>query len=150
MCVFVRLAVITVVLAFAAEASAVVIVVPVTPAFLKKHPKAFSIKAKKRDDGRISFTIIRNLSGPRYLVSHLRVRKGSTLVVESHFLSLARKGTATYHFTLAPDHVVNSDLQISEGVVAGTDKNPVPKPGGIHYKIQLRDFAPQGANKSRK
>ena len=142
MCVFVRLTAITVVLAFAAEASAVVIEVPVTPAFLKKNPKAFSIKAKKRDDGRIEFTIVRNLSGPRYLVSSLTIRKNSTLVLESHFPSFVRKGGVTYYFTVALEHVVNSDLQISEAFFTGADKNPIPFPGGMHYKIQLRDFAP--------
>ena len=142
MCVFVRLTAITVVLAFAAEASAVVIEVPVTPAFLKNNPRAFSIKVKKRDDGRIEFTIVRNLSGPRYLVSSLAIRRSSSLVLESRFPSFVRKGAATYYFTVAPEHVVNSDLQISETYFTGADKNPIPLPGGMHYKIQLRDFAP--------
>jgi len=132
-------------LALAGEASAVVVEQPVTLAFLKEHPKAFSIKAANQDDGLIRFTITRHLSQPRYLVASFSVRRGPSVVAKSHFPSFAREESAIYHLVVSPKHLAGSEFQLSERSFSSAGGNPIPLPGGTDYKIKLEDFAPREA-----
>ncbi|MBV9124497.1 MAG: hypothetical protein JO112_14155 [Planctomycetes bacterium] len=125
----------------ATRAPAVVVQVDVTPAYLKEHPKTFSIKVEKKD-GMLQFTIIRHLSRPQYLVASLTVRQGAALVAESHFPSFAREEAAKYYFSLAPEYLADSAFELAERSFQPADGHgqEVPLPGGIDYEIRLKEF----------
>lgn len=125
------------------RASAVVVEQQVTPAYVKENPKAFSIKAKKRDDGLIQFTVTRHLARPQYFVASLAVREGSELVAESNSPSFVRNDSATYYVAVLPKHLPESTFELSERSFAEDHGRDLPLPGGVDYKIRLKDFAPE-------
>lgn len=147
----IRLAVsmIAVLVTYTASAFAAVVEQRVTQEFLKEHPKAFSVDVTKQDDGLLRFTIKRYVPKPGYYVANLVVRKGSALVAESHFPSFVREDAATYHLTISSDYVSGSEFALSERSFVHSKAQDVPLPGGIDYKVRLKDFVSAEIQKDR-
>jgi hypothetical protein len=123
-----------------ARASAVVIEVPVTPASVKEVGSRFSITAENRDDGLIHFTITYRLIAPQYLVAHVEVRDGKTLIVTSDTPSFVREKSATYYVAVSPKHLADSKFDLAERSFGDSAGTPVPMPGGTDYQIRLAEF----------
>lgn len=129
---------------------AVVVRTDVTPVYVKQEPKAFAVKAERRADGLVHFTITRQLKDERYVVASLVVRDGSQVIAESHIPAFVRERSATYYVALAPAYLADSTFELADRTFAGEHKtHPVPLPGGIDFHISLKDFAPPDAAPSR-
>ena len=122
------------------SASALVVQEAVTPASVKKQGSKFSVKAAKREDGLIHFTITYSLPRPQYLVAHFELRDGDTTLVKTDTPSFAREGSATYHVALSLKHLVDSKFELSEHAFGESAGQPVPLPGGTIFQIDLEEF----------
>lgn len=111
---------------------------PVTPSYVRDHPKEFSVKVRKDEKGLIAFTVVRTLPEPRYLVAHLRIRDQGRLIAESHTPSFARKGDNTFRFSISPEHQADSTFELGESAC----QDGVPLPGTVNYQFQLKEFVP--------
>ena len=142
------LAVVVAIFALTRQTSAVVIEQSVGRTFVEEHPKDFAVRAEKRDDGLIHFTITQNLSAPRYLVASFIVQASSSVIAKMHFPAFARDGKATYHLVVSPKHLPNAHFKVAERSVFDDDTGrPVPLPGGIDYRFQLAEFVPKDTKK---
>jgi hypothetical protein len=128
-------------LSLAGAAGAVVIDKQITPETLREQPKEFTVKVEKRDDGLLHFTITRTVQGPRYYVAHLRVRHNGKTVAESHAPSFVEEPSTTFHASVVPEYVDESDFELAERFFGKSGNQKVPLPGGIDFQIRLRDFA---------
>src|SRR5690349_12175427 len=80
----------------AAPASALVTSEVVTPESVKQKDSKFTVGVERDKDGLIQFTITYRLPRPQYLVAHLELREGETLLATSDTPSFAREATATF------------------------------------------------------
>lgn len=130
------------------RASALVTRERVTPASLKdKGGGAISVKAEKRKDGLIRFSVTYRLPRPQYLVAHFELRDGDTTLVKTDTPSFAREASATYHVALSPKHLADSKFELSQYEFSESGGDPSPRPGGTIYEIDLQEFgkdAPAG------
>jgi hypothetical protein len=120
--------------------SAAVVEVSVTPAYIKKDSRAFSITAEKRQDGLIHLTITHHLTAPRYLVAHFEISDGKTLVMKNDTASFVREDSATYYLAVSPKHLADSKFELRESSFGESGGKPVPSPGGTNYQIKLLEF----------
>lgn len=120
--------------AFPVTGSALTVAQPVTPAYVREHPKEFSVKVSKGKDGLLAFTLVRTLVEPRYLVAHLAVHHGRKLLATSDTPSFARKHDNTFYFSVSAADVGESTFDLSESGFTESGDNPVPMPGGIIYQ----------------
>jgi hypothetical protein len=132
----------------ALDARAIVIEQPITRQYLAENTDKFTVTAEKRDDGLVHFTIGRNLTEPRYLVASLVLRDGDNIVLRTDFPAIARDKTATYYAALQPDRVADAQFELTER--GFSENNSHPLPGGINYRLNLRDFMPSDAEPSTK
>jgi hypothetical protein len=139
-------------LTLAGDAPGLTLRMPVTPAYVKDHPKEFTVKAEKRNDGLVHFTITRHLAEQKYLVASLEVREGGTVVLKSDFPAYVSRKTAKYHFSLSPKFLANSHFELRERSLSGKVVDPntgkaegraIPVVGGTNYRIDFADFAPK-------
>jgi hypothetical protein len=141
-----------IILAITGEALALTVDVPVTPAYLKQRPKEFSIRAEKRDDGLIHFTITRHLSEPRHLVARFTVRDKGSIVLDCSFPSFVREKTAKYYLAVSPQQLSNAHIELSESGFndfnAADKLPPHPWVGSTDYQIHLADFVPKASKTS--
>jgi hypothetical protein len=122
------------------RASAVVTREPVTPASVKETDSKFSVKAEKRQDGLIHFTVTYSLPRPQYLVAHFELRDGDTTLVKTDTPGFVREAAATYHVAVSPKHMANSRFELSWNAFRESGGQPVPLPGGTIYEIDLEAF----------
>ena len=116
----------------------------VTPAYIRDHPKEFSVKVRKDKNGLFAFTVVRTLSEPKYLVAHLAVLHQGKIIAESHTPSFAKKNDNTFYFSISPEHAFDSTFELGESPLT----DGVPLPGTINYQFHLRDFVPEGLLRS--
>lgn len=137
------IAVIAVLTLISATVFAVVVKQQVTPEYLETHPQAFAVKSERRDDGLVQFTVTRKPGKPHYLVATLTIRRDDSLVAETSFPAFVREDSVVYHFAVRPEHLAQSEFEISERSFGDDERRPVPLPGGTDYQILLKDFAPE-------
>jgi hypothetical protein len=121
-------------------ASAVVTRESVTPASVKEEGSKFSVKAEKRDDGLIHFAITYSLPRPQYLVAHFELRDGDTTLVKTDTPGFVREATATYHVAVSPKHLADSKFELSWNAFSESGGQPVARPGGAIYQVDLEAF----------
>jgi hypothetical protein len=121
----------------------------VTPASLAEKPKQFSVKVARNEGGLITFTVIRLLSEPKYLVAHLAVVHQGKTLSESHTPLFSSQRENPFHFTIAPDSLADSTFELGESFFQGSGNTAVPLPGTINYQFHLRDFVPESLLQAR-
>src|SRR4051812_48898009 len=126
-------------LGFAASAGAIVVEEAITPAGVRES-KEFSVKVEKKDDGLLHFTIVHKVKAPGYYVSRLTVKHDGKTVAESHTPAFVEEPDATYYVVVAPEYLAESEFELAERSFANSGKQKVPIPGGIDYRMRLRDF----------
>ena len=134
--------------AFATTAWPLTVERDVTPAYLREHPKEFSVKALKGENGLIEFTIKHNASKPMYHVARLAIYHEGRLIATSSTPLIGRKRDNTFHFALSPQDVSESRFSLSVSHFSGPPENAVPLPGSIINKFRLLDFAPKQSPKT--
>jgi hypothetical protein len=108
-------------------------------AWVREHPKEFSVTVKKNENGLLAFTVVRTLSEPKYLVVRLAVHRQGTLIAENSTPLIAKKNDSRFHFSVAPEHVGDIAFEISESFAP----DGIPRPGTIIHQFLLLDFVPQ-------
>jgi hypothetical protein len=128
------------------SALAVTDFLPVTPAYVREHPKEWSVDVTKGKDELIHFIIKRHVNKRSYHVAHLRVYQQSTLVRKSDTPSIATNGWNTLQFSLSPEDIAESTFELSEHGLG--DVGDVPAAGGTDYQFRLSEFVPEKFRKS--
>jgi hypothetical protein len=122
----------------------------VTPADVREHPKEWSVKATRKESGLIQFTVVRNLSEPKYLVAHLAVHHAGRLIATSDTPLYGKKKDNTFYLSISTEDIAESTFELSEhglgSTVNGVEAD-IPVVGGIVYQFRLLDFIPEDALK---
>jgi hypothetical protein len=112
----------------------------VTPEYLKAHPKDWSLKVEKRDDGMAHFTLRRTLPDRKYVVARLVVKQEGKKVAEVSTPSFGIKGENRFYVALSPAQLAEAEYSLSESFLAGPLTEPAPIPGTVIYTFSLKDF----------
>jgi hypothetical protein len=126
----------------ATTAQALTVDEPVTAAYVREHAKEVAVKVTRSDAGLLTFTIVRTLPEPKYLVASLTVHHQGKITAESHAPSFGKKGENTFYFSLLPEDLAGSTFELGESFTTSGD-NPFPLPGTINYQFRLSDFVPK-------
>lgn len=127
----------------AATCLGLTIEVDVTAAYVKEHAKEFSVEVSKATSGLLDFKIVHNLPEPKYHVAHLSVYHQGKLIAQSDTPAFGKKNGNTFHFSLAPEILADSQFTLSDSAVGGSGENSVPLPGTVIYKFRLNEFVPE-------
>ena len=122
----------------------------VTPAYVREHPKEWSLKATKTESGLIQFTVVRNLSEPKYLVARLAVHHAGRLIATSDTPLFGKKKDNTFYLSICTEDIAESTFELSEhglGSTVNSEEVDIPVVGGIVYQFRLLDFIPADALK---
>ncbi|HLX64866.1 MAG TPA: hypothetical protein VKX17_26575 [Planctomycetota bacterium] len=114
----------------------------VTAAYIREHPKEFSVQVTKSKEGLLQFKITHDVSEPKYHVAHLSVVHQGKLIAESSTPSYGQKHGNTFYFSLAPEDIADSKFELSDSILGKAGDEMVPLPGTIDYQFRLADFAP--------
>ena len=116
----------------------------VTPAYVREHPKEWSVEVTKGEDGLIHFTIKHDVETPQYHVAHLAIYHQSKLIATSDTPSFGKKHFNTFYFSLSKDDIAQSKFDLSDGDVSGSGDDAMPDLGVtmIHH-FRLLDFVPE-------
>jgi predicted SnoaL-like aldol condensation-catalyzing enzyme len=116
----------------------------VTPAYVGEHPKEWSVKVTKGEDGLIHFTIQHDVEKPKYHVAHLAVYHQGKLIATSDTPSFGKKQGNTFYFSLDMEDITESKFDLSDGDVSGSGDDAIPMLGltMIHH-FRLLDFVPE-------
>ncbi len=112
----------------------------VTLAYVREHPKEFSVKVAKDTNGLISFTVVITLPVPRYVVAHLLVRSGERVLARSDTPAFTKNSENTFHFSMPPECLPTSEFNLGVAGFAISVGYAVPMPGTIEYRFRLLDF----------
>lgn len=138
--------------ALSTTGSAMTVVVPVTPADVREHPKEWSVKVAKTENGLIAFTIVRTLSEPKYLAAHLAVHHAGQLIATSDTPVFGKTKGNTFSFSIATEDLGESTFDLNEhglgSMVNGVKVDDIPVVGGNVYQFRLLDFIPADVLKS--
>ena len=127
-------------------ASALTIQLQVTPAYVREHLKEWSVKVTRKESGLIQFTVVRNLSEPKYLVAHLAVRHAGRLIATSDTPLFGKKKDNTFYLSISTEDIAESTFELSEHGLGSTVNGvevDIPVVGGIDYQFRLLDFVPE-------
>jgi len=117
---------------------------PVTPAYVREHPKEWSVEVTKGKDGLIHFTIKHDLETLKYHVAHLAVYHQGKLMATSDTPSFGKKRGNTFYFSLAAEDIADSKFDLSDGDVHGSGDDAIPSLGlTIIHQFRLLDFVPE-------
>ena len=122
----------------------------VTLAYVHEHPKEWSVKATKKESGRIEFTVVRTLSEPKYLVAHLAVHHAGKIIATSDTPLFAKKKGNTFYFSISAEDVAESKFDLSESGLGSTVNGvqmDIPVVGSNVYQFRLLDFIPEDVRK---
>ena len=114
----------------------------VNAAYVREHPKEFSVDVKKGDDGLIHFKIVHSVETPKYHVAHLSIYHQGKLIAESSTPAFGHKNGNTFHFSIAAENIADAKFELSDSVVGGEGENAVPLPGTVNHRFNLLDFVP--------
>jgi hypothetical protein len=140
--------IVTVILATAFGASALVVESRVTPETVRGGQDGFSVSAEEKTDGMVHFRIIYRLRGPRYLVARAEVREGQTVLMSSHTPTFVHENSAIFYLAISRKHLADSTFEVSERSFGDGGGQPVPFVGGTDHLIDLPAFAKEAAEKS--
>jgi hypothetical protein len=115
----------------------------ITPAYVREHPKEFSVKVAKGEDGLVDFTITHGVATPMYHVAHLAIYHQGRLVATSDTPLFGKKHENTFHFSIAAEDIAECKFSLSESGFGGPDDDPVPIPGTKIHNFRLLDFVPK-------
>jgi hypothetical protein len=118
----------------------------VTLAYVREHPKAWSVKATKKESGLIEFTVVRTLSEPKYLVAHLAVHHAGKLIATSDTPVFAKLKGNTFYFSVSVEDMAESRFDLSESDLGSTVNGvamDIPIVGSNIYQFRLLDFMPE-------
>lgn len=118
----------------------------VSPAYVSAHPQEWSVKCVKKTNGLIHFTIVRQLTKPKYLVAHLAVHRDGKLLVSSDTPLYGKAKGNTFYFALTAEDIASSTFTISESGLGSTiDGKPVDIPvvGSVTHRFNLSDYLPE-------
>ena len=132
----------------ASTAFALTIYEPVTPAYVRAHPKEWSVKVTEGKDGLIAFTIKHDAARPMYHVAHLAVYHQGKLIATSDTPSFGKKQGNTFYFSLSAEDIAESKFDLSDSVLGGSGDEAVPVPGTVVHQFRLLDFVPAQMLKS--
>jgi len=129
---------------FSTTVSALTLELKVTPAYVREHPKEWSVKVAREESGLIQFTIVRTLSEPKYLVAHLAVHHAGKLIAKSDTPLFGKKNGNTLYFSISAEDIAESRFDISESGLSSSTvngvKRDIPVVGSNVYQFQLLDF----------
>ena len=126
--------------ALSVNALAITVEERLSVAYVQTHPDQWSVKVAKTDAGLVKFTVVRNLSEPRYLVAHLAVHHGGKLIATSDSPAFGKKLGNTFYFSLAEEDLADSKFDLSESAFKDLGDSAVPEPGTIIHQFPLKDF----------
>ncbi len=124
-------------------ALALTINVPVNAAYVREHPKEWSVEVTKGKDNLIHFTVRHNVETPMYHVAHLAVYHQGRLVTTSDTPSFGKKRGNNFYFSLSAEDIAESTFNLSQSALSGTGDDAVPVVGSTVYELQLLDFVPR-------
>src|SRR5207244_2936421 len=120
----------------------------ITLAYVREHPKEFSVNVAKGKDGLIDFTITHDVATPMYHVAHLAIYHRGTLIATSDTPSFGKKRDNKFHFSIAAEDIAESKFDLSDSALAGSGDDAVPVPGTTVHQFRLLDFVPKRLLKS--
>jgi hypothetical protein len=120
----------------------------VTLAYVRDHPKEFSVEVTKGKDGLITFTIKHDVATPMYHVAHLAVYHQGQLIATSDTPSFGKKQANTFYFSLSAEDIAESKFDLSDSALAGSGDDAVPIPGTTIHQFRLSGFVPKEMLKS--
>jgi hypothetical protein len=121
----------------------------VTPAYVREHPKEWSVEVTKGKDGLIHFTIKHDVETPKYHVAHLAVYHQGKLLATSDTPSFGKKDGNTFYFSLSAEALAEAKFDLSDGDVNGSGDDATLALGHtIIHQFRLLDFVPEQMLKS--
>lgn len=131
-------------LVFAASPAVIALTVEedITPEYVRSHPKEFSVKVAKGENGLIAFTVVFTLPEPRCVIAHLVVRSGDRVLAESITPAFTKNSENTFHFSVPPECLATSEFTLGASGFAISGGEAVPLPGTIVHRFRLPDFVP--------
>jgi len=120
----------------------------VTPAYVREHPKEWSVKVTQGKDGLIDFTIKHDVEKPMYHVAHLAVYHQGKLIATSDTPSFGKRRGNTFYFSLSAEDIAESKFDLSDGALAGSGDDALPEVGTTIHQFRLLDFVPEQMLKS--
>jgi hypothetical protein len=114
----------------------------VTLAYVRDHPKEFSVVVAKAKAGLIDFTIKHDVARPMYHVAHLAIYHQGKLIATSDTPSFGKKQANVFHFSISAEDVAESKFDLSDSALAGSGDDAVPVPGTTVHQFRLLDFVP--------
>lgn len=115
----------------------------VTPAYVREHPKEWTMEVTKGDDGLIHFVIKHSVEIPQYHVAHLAVYHQGKLMATSDTPLFGKKRGNTFYFSLAAEDIAESKFELSDSALSGSGHDKVPVPGTTVCQFRLLDFVPE-------
>jgi len=119
-----------------------------TPAYVREHPKEWSIEVAKGKAGLIDFTIKHDVATRMYHVAHLEVYHQGKLIATSDTPSFGKKHDNTFYFSISAEDIAESKFDLSDSALKGAGDDAVPEPGTIVHQFRLLDFVPEQLLKS--
>jgi len=132
----------------ATTALALTVNLQVTPAYVREHPKEWSVKVVKGREGLIDFTIKHAVATRMYHVAHLEVYHQGKLIATSDTPSFGKKHDNTFYFSISAEDIAESKFDLSDSALKGAGDDAVPEPGTIVHQFRLLDFVPEQLLKS--
>ena len=115
----------------------------VTPAYVREHPKEWTVEVTKGDDGLIHFVIKHSVEIPQYHVAHLAVYHQGKLMATSDTSLFGKKRGNTFSFSLAAEDIAESKFELTDSALSGSHPDRIPGPGGsIIHHFRLLEFVP--------
>ena len=113
-------------LGIAAVSSALTIDETVTPAYTAEHPRTFSVKAERRNDGLIHFTITYQLSRPTYLVMNSDISAEGHILFQATSMNACKDKSAIYQLAINPTSLASARfaLELQAQVFARPFREP--------------------------
>ena len=118
----------------------------VTPAYVRGHPKEWSVEVTKDEDGLIHFTVKHDVGTPKYHIARLAVYHQRKLIATSDTPSIGKKNIC--YFSLTAEDMDGSKFDLSDGTLGSGDIS-LPEVGFtliLHFR--LLDFVPEQMLKS--
>jgi hypothetical protein len=120
----------------------------VTPAYVRDHPKEWSVKVTKGKDGLTHFTIKHDVVRPMYHVAHLAVYHQGKLIASSDTPLFGKKQGNTFHFSISVEDIAESKFDLSDSALSGSGEDALPVVGTTIHQFRLSDFVAEEMLKS--
>jgi len=108
---------------------ALTVEVELTLAYVREHPKEFTVDVTQGKTGLIDFKIVHNVATPMYHVAHFALYRDGKPIAESHTPSFGKKQDNTFYLSVAPENLADASFDLSDSALGGAGENAVPLPG---------------------